>query len=47
MSEKSWGSRGSGMTDGGQGTPGEGAPGPADPGNQGRQSGTGGGRGGH
>ncbi|MBK6407527.1 MAG: FecR domain-containing protein [Holophagales bacterium] len=47
MSEKSWGSRGSGMTDGRQGTPGEGSQGPAGPGTQGRQGGSGGGRGGH
>jgi hypothetical protein len=47
MSEKSWGSRGSGMTDAKPGKPADGPQGPADPGTQGRQSGSGGGRGGH
>lgn len=50
MSEKSWGSRGSGMTDGrsgGPGGPGTGSQGPAEPGAQGRPAASGGGRGGH
>jgi hypothetical protein len=45
MSEKSWGSRGPGMTEGQPGGPGPGSPqGPADPGTQGRRP-TSGGRG--
>ena len=47
MSEKSWGSRGSGMTDGKPGKPAEGSQGPASPGSQGRPADSGGGRGGH
>ncbi|MBK9090541.1 MAG: hypothetical protein IPL90_16415 [Holophagales bacterium] len=47
MSEKSWGSRGSGMTDGKPGKPAEGTQGPASPGSQGRPAGSGGGHGGH
>jgi len=47
MSEKSWGSRGSGMTEGKPGKPAEGSQGPASPGSQGRPAGSGGGRGGH
>lgn len=47
MSEKSWGSRGSGMTDGRPGGPGEGSQSPSAPGPQGRPAGSGGGRGGH
>ena len=50
MSEKSWGSRGSGMTDGRPGEPGgqgTGVQGPAEPGAQGRPGASGGGRGGH
>ena len=47
MSEKSWGSRGSGMADGRPGRQDAGSQSPSAPGMQGRPSSSGGGRGGH
>jgi hypothetical protein len=47
MSEKSWGSHGSGMAEGRPGGPDAGSQGPSSPGMQGRQPSSGGGHGGH